>query len=461
MHHTPEVNLLFIKGAIVLPRRRADGVVLRIGGLNQHPAGLRAAPGTSGALREQLEDALGGAEVGQGQRGIGGNHPHQRHAGEVVPLGDHLRADQQIQLSPTEAVENPPILSGAMRYVAVQSADARGGEHLRQQVRQLLRPRPHVLQVLGPARTTEFRKGTPEAAVVAHQAPFSPMVGERNATVFALLTPPATATQHEPGVPPAVDQDHHLRVALQLSAELLPERLRNRFGRMRLPELFAHVENLDLGQRPALNPFVQLQQFIAALLSVPVGFQRRGGRTQQGDNSGPLGADNRQVTSVIARLLLLLVARVVLLIHDHQSQVSVGNRRHHGRTRADHQPGLAAPHPPPFRRPLPRPQGAVQHGHLPGKPRRQKPLKFGGQGDFRHQHQRPAAPLQHLGQGPQIDLRLAAARHPVQQHHLKAVFFQPRANPGQGLFLSGGELFNRKVRTLNFIGRRCRGWTFR
>ena len=95
------------KPSIVVPCRRADrGVVGRVG-LHEHPAGPIAPPGASGHLRHELKGPLGGAEVGQMQRRVGVDHPHQRHVGEVEPLGDHLSAQQDLDLAGLERRQAP------------------------------------------------------------------------------------------------------------------------------------------------------------------------------------------------------------------------------------------------------------------------------------------------------------------------------------------------------------------
>ncbi len=57
-------------------------VMLGLVGLHQHFPRPFAASGAPGHLGEQLEGALRGAEIGDGQRHIRGDHPHQRDFGE-------------------------------------------------------------------------------------------------------------------------------------------------------------------------------------------------------------------------------------------------------------------------------------------------------------------------------------------------------------------------------------------
>ena len=61
---------------------------------------------TSINLLEQLEGALGGAEVGHVQTEIGRHHAHQPHPGKVVPLGDQLRPHQDLSLARPERLQD-------------------------------------------------------------------------------------------------------------------------------------------------------------------------------------------------------------------------------------------------------------------------------------------------------------------------------------------------------------------
>ena len=58
-----------------------------------------AATGTAGDLREQLEGPLGCAEVREAEADIRRDHANQRHGREVMSLRDHLRADEDVELS--------------------------------------------------------------------------------------------------------------------------------------------------------------------------------------------------------------------------------------------------------------------------------------------------------------------------------------------------------------------------
>ena len=60
---------------------------------------------------------------------------------------------------------------------------------------------------------------------------------------------------------------------------------------------------------------------------------------EQADGAAEFGAVDRHVAPVVARRLVLLVGRLVLLVDDDEAQVA--HRREDGRAGADHHPRLA------------------------------------------------------------------------------------------------------------------------
>jgi hypothetical protein len=77
-------------------------------------------------LHQLREEPLGGAEVGAEERAVGVEHAHQREAGIVVALGEHLRADEDVDLA---ARTGRARLQRALARggVAVDARDARRG----------------------------------------------------------------------------------------------------------------------------------------------------------------------------------------------------------------------------------------------------------------------------------------------------------------------------------------------
>jgi hypothetical protein len=91
-----------------------------------------ASPGCSptraaGDLREQLERPFGRAKIREPESDVGRHDADQRHARKVVTFGNHLRADEHVDLAVAELREQRGERSPAPDGVAVQPRDARAG----------------------------------------------------------------------------------------------------------------------------------------------------------------------------------------------------------------------------------------------------------------------------------------------------------------------------------------------
>ena len=58
-----------------------------------------APPGTPGDLRNELEGAFLGSEVGDGERGVGVEYAHEGDTGEIESLCDHLGAEYELDIA--------------------------------------------------------------------------------------------------------------------------------------------------------------------------------------------------------------------------------------------------------------------------------------------------------------------------------------------------------------------------
>ena len=123
----------------------------------------------------------------------------------------------------------------------------------------------------------------------------------------------------------------------------------------------------------------------------------------------------------------------MLLVDDDQPKVH--QRREHGRARADHDAHLAAGDGGVGQQPLPRRQPGVQHGDARTA---EAPLdashRLPRQADLGHEQQDRAAGLEGGLRGLQVDLGLAAPRHPVQQDFVAGLGLAQDAVQGALLF---------------------------
>ena len=110
--------------------RRSPGGRACTSGCMTRP-GRSPRPARPATCVEQLERPLRGAKVGQVSVWSAQQHADQRHAREVVALGDHLRADQDVDLA-ARARGRASRLDrlAAARGVAVQARHARVGKAL-------------------------------------------------------------------------------------------------------------------------------------------------------------------------------------------------------------------------------------------------------------------------------------------------------------------------------------------
>ena len=88
--------------------------------------------GAAGDLGDELEGSLVGAEVGQMEGLVGREDPDQRDAREIEALGDHLRADEHIELLVLEGGERLLVVLAPAHGVRVHARDACAGHEARE-----------------------------------------------------------------------------------------------------------------------------------------------------------------------------------------------------------------------------------------------------------------------------------------------------------------------------------------
>ena len=179
-----------------------------------------------------------------------------------------------------------------------------------------------------------------------------------------------------------------------------------------------HVHDSHAGERTVQHAPWQRQQLILAGQGVVVAFHRRRGRAQHHQRVLAAGAHDRHVAAVVARGFVLLVRGVVLLVHDHEPQP--GQRREHGRARADHDVHFAPPDAVPLVVALARRQPAVLDGDAVPEHVAQERRHRRRQRDLRDHQQHLTPRLADQLGDPEVDLGLAAAGHAVEQRHMKA-----------------------------------------
>src|SRR4051812_43301283 len=151
-------DLFIVKAAIVLGRRMTQGVMMRMIRLNQDATRQVAATGAAGHLRNQLEGPLSGAKIRQRQARVNRNDSDQSDIGKIMALGQHLRADEQINLT-LPKIEQRLLKFAAARFcVSINSAYAHSGQTLSQKLFDLFSAFADIVDVLTRAVWTLRRR---------------------------------------------------------------------------------------------------------------------------------------------------------------------------------------------------------------------------------------------------------------------------------------------------------------
>ena len=91
-----------------------------------------------------MEGAFAGAEIRQVQGQVGVDDADQRDVGEMQSLGDHLRAEQDIDLAGAKIAQDAAVIFLALQRVGIHAHDAGVGKELVQGVFDFLRAQAGV-----------------------------------------------------------------------------------------------------------------------------------------------------------------------------------------------------------------------------------------------------------------------------------------------------------------------------
>ena len=368
--------------------------------LDDHASGS-VAPAPPRQLRDQLERPLLGPEVRKAEAGVRVDHGRERHALEVVALGDHLRPQEHPALAGGEASEDLDDPSGMPRGICVEPEALELGNPARELRLEPLRPGPEAGDLRRAARRARDRRLLPAAAVVAVES----IVGVERQRHVAGGTPPRQAARAavERGRDTApVQEEDRLAAAVCERAQLCEERRRERVARLAPQVDDAHARKWPgeaLAELEALEALPALRPRSRASVDRHGAFER-----------GPLRRDGARV---VARVGFLLVGRIVLLVDADEPER--GDRGEHGRAGADDDPGLAGGDSRPLVPPLRLGEPRVEHRHAAAEAGPEPAQRLRRERDLRHQHDRPPPARQSLGAGAEVDLRLPAPGLPVEE----------------------------------------------
>jgi hypothetical protein len=323
----------------------------------------------------------------------------------VVALGDHLRADEQVEFALAQRVQSALEIFVSADRVAIEAGDARLRKHPVQQLFQLLRASTEKINILAAAVDAGFGHGRGIATIVANHFVLALVMSERDGAVLAFERLAAGAAQHHRRISPAIEQNHDLLFAVEALFDLRGEFARDDLLVAGFLEFLPHVDDLDLGQRTLLHAVGQLDQRVFIFLRVEIRFQRGRRRTQDHDCIRHLGAHHGNVAGVVARRLLLLVGGIVFFVDDDQREI--GNRGEDRGTRAHDHASLAALDAMPLLRALFIRKCGVQDGNFIAEDLVQIGGDRGREADFRNEQDGGASSLEHGAHARQVDGSLA------------------------------------------------------
>ncbi len=244
------------------------------------------------------------------------------------------------------------------------------------------------------------------------------MVSQRDAAIRAFGHEAAERALQRGGIAAPVQEENDLLLPLHPPGNGLFELRREDGHHFARAHGLAHIHDAHDGHLLVVGPLGQLEQRVFALAAVVIAFQRGRGGAEHDHGAFHLAAHNGDVARVVAGRLLLLVGVLVFLVHNDQAERL--DRRKDGGARADGDPRAALANLVPLVVPLAGGQMAVQHCHqrlqrAGTEPRLESLDGLRRERDLRDEDNCALALFQRMGDGLQINLRLAAAGNAVEE----------------------------------------------
>jgi hypothetical protein len=208
----PALELAREEGVDVVASRKRDSARLGLERLHEDTAGrIPSAPACE--LRHELEGALLGAEVGHAEARVRVDHCRERDIGEVVPLGHHLRPDQDRSIRRRECAKRRGELTWLPDRVGVEPEPLQLGKPLLELSLEALRTGSDPRHVDRAALGARLGGGLGEAAVVAVELVVA-VEDERHVAVRAAPRLAAGTTMDRRCDAAAVEQQDRLAASL-------------------------------------------------------------------------------------------------------------------------------------------------------------------------------------------------------------------------------------------------------
>ncbi len=230
--------------------------MLRVQRLDDRLARRLSPAGASDHLRQQLKRALRRAKVGKPEADVRRDDADERDRRKIVALGDHLRADEDVDLAPRDTPQDAGDRAAAPDGVAIDARDTRPRKPLAEVGLEPLGAEAGLLEVLAAARPALPRHRRRVVAVVAPDTALRAVIGQRHAAVRALERRAALAAEDRVANPRRFSSTSDCSPRLRRSSIACDERLAKRHVGPARGVLRAHVHDVHGGQRPVEHAFV-------------------------------------------------------------------------------------------------------------------------------------------------------------------------------------------------------------
>ena len=287
-----EFEFLIGEAIVVVVPGELDGGGVRGESLDEDFAFHFAPAGAASDLGEELEGALTGAEVGNVEGEVGVEDAGEGDVGEIEAFGDHLGAEEDVDLAGFEGAEcfaDGTFLSGG---VGVESGEAGFGEDLSEDLFDFLGAVTLEVDALFVALRAAAGDDGLVAAEVADESFFGAVVGEGEGAVLTFADVSAVGALEGTGEAAAVEEEDDLLAILDAGFDAVAEFV-GEDGELGLLLLRfkAHVDDAE-------------------------GLEGGGGGAEDDGAAFDGGADHGEVAAVVAGWVFLFVGVLVFLIDD-------------------------------------------------------------------------------------------------------------------------------------------------
>ena len=441
------------KPRVTLLQKLAQQRVVRQAGLQHQQPRLLAPTCPTRYLHQRLRHPLGSAELLGEQALVGVDHANQPQAGKVMPLGEHLGAEQDAVVPFADAAQDVLQSSPAAHVVAIHARQRHAGEAHGKLLLQPFGSAANRVEARPALFATQRRPAAGAAMMTKEPVAFA--VEDHARIAMSAFLRFATVRTHEHGSETAaIEVQQYLRAGVQLLGHrpdqgLAQPVLRRVPIEVDQPRQWRSGAGYLLGQAmPEITPFLNIQQRLQ---------RRRRGSENHGN---PLfrSPHHGQVPGLVAETVLLLIGGIVLLVDHDQAEFRA--RRKHCRAGAHHKPGTARTRISPGPQALALVQPRVQHRRRRTEACSQPAGELRRKTDFRRQQQALLAGGEDLFHQVQVDLGLAAGGYPVQKMTCKAPALSHRLHRDRLFRAQGKRFFPQRFAGLRGRRFKCLGQPF-